>query len=47
MAAVMKRAAYFGIDELKKGEQCDLGDDASEVTDLRLSIVPTNIHLVN
>ena len=28
---MIKRAANLGIDELKKREQCDLGDDASIV----------------
>ena len=28
---MIKRAAYLGVDELKKREQCDLGDDASVI----------------
>ena len=44
---MIKRAACLGIDELKKREQCDLGDDASKVSELRFSIVFTNIHLIN
>ena len=44
---MIKRAANLGIDELKKREQCDLGDDTRKVTSLRFSIVFTNTHLVD
>ena len=44
---MIKRAVYLGADELKKSEQCDLGDDTSKVIGLRLSMAFTNIHLVN
>lgn len=44
---VIERAAYLGVDELKKSKQCDLGDDASKVTGLGFCIVFANVHLVN